>query len=779
MTQPRTARTAAWVVGPLVLACASEACAQEAAAAITQTADARTLDRITIIGNRPSTLPISIPTTTETISGEQIERSINATDAEDALKYFPSLLVRRRYIGDYDHAVLATRASGTGNSARSLVYADGMLLSNLLGNGASFTPRWGLVTPEEIERVDVLYGPFSAAYPGNSAGAIVDYLTQMPRQLEAHVKLQGFTQKFSLYQTDDRFSGYQGSASLGSREGALAWWVNVNRLDSDAQPITYATRLVSAGTLGTAGVPVSGAVEGLDPRNRPWLLLGTGTQTRTVQDHAKLKLAYDFSPSVRASYTLGLWSNAADREAGSFLRDGAGQAVYAGTVNIDGRSYALTPADFTPTRTRLDHYAHGLSIKSSTGGTWDWEAAASLYDYARDEVRSPTSALPAAATSGAGRIADQSGTGWNTLAVKGTWRPGGSSGAHVVEFGAQRDAFKLRSLVSNTADWLDGAAAGRFSSFTGDTTLTSLWAQETWRPSARWRSVLGLRAERWRAFNGSLGGTAVNADGSPAAAIALPSRAESHLSPKAAISFQPSDGLTLKASLGRAVRMPTVSELYQGSIVSDAIVNNDPNLKPEKSWTGELSAEMARGNDTLRATLFAERTRDALYSQTNVTVTPNITNIQNVDAIRTAGLELAWQAEQVWLRGLDLLGSITYADSKITQNDKFPASVDKRQPRVPVWRAHALASYTLSSAWSGSLGVRYSSRQYGQLDNSDPNGYAFTGFSSFVVADLRVQYRLNRQWSASAGIDNLTNKTYWAFHPYPQRTWHAELRWDL
>jgi iron complex outermembrane receptor protein len=41
------------------------------------------------------------------------------------------------------------------------VYADGILLSNLLGNGAFFTPRWALVTPEEIERVDVLYGPFS------------------------------------------------------------------------------------------------------------------------------------------------------------------------------------------------------------------------------------------------------------------------------------------------------------------------------------------------------------------------------------------------------------------------------------------------------------------------------------------------------------------------------------------------------------------------------------------------------------------------------------------
>ena len=37
----------------------------------------------------------------------------------------PSLLVRKRYIGDYNHAILSSRASGTGNSARSAVYADG------------------------------------------------------------------------------------------------------------------------------------------------------------------------------------------------------------------------------------------------------------------------------------------------------------------------------------------------------------------------------------------------------------------------------------------------------------------------------------------------------------------------------------------------------------------------------------------------------------------------------------------------------------------------------
>ena len=79
---------------------------------------------------QPTSLPSQIPTTTEGVTGQQVEQTVNATDSEDALKYFPSLLVRKRYVGDYNHAVLSSRASGTGNSARSAVYAYGILRSN-------------------------------------------------------------------------------------------------------------------------------------------------------------------------------------------------------------------------------------------------------------------------------------------------------------------------------------------------------------------------------------------------------------------------------------------------------------------------------------------------------------------------------------------------------------------------------------------------------------------------------------------------------------------------
>jgi iron complex outermembrane receptor protein len=768
--------------------------AQAQGAATGEAASSRSAGIVNVTASRLGSLPTQIPTTIEGISGAEIDAAINATDSADALKYFPSLLVRKRYIGDYDHAVLSTRASGTGNSARSLVYADGILLSNLLGNGASFTPRWGLVTPEEIERVDVLYGPFSAAYPGNSVGAVVDYVTRMPTRFEAHAKVAGFSQRYDVYRTDQRFGGGQATASLGSRVGDFAWWFNVSRQDSESHPLVYTTRTPSTAAPAAGAVAVTGAVAEKNRFNQDWLLIGTSSQARTVQDHAKLKLAWRLQPALRASYTLGFWDNTVERQPESFLEDAGGQRVdirpdnfptsVGGTraISIEGRGYTLSAADFGRTRERLQHVMHGLTLRQSTGGVFDWQLAASLYDYAKDEVRAwaPVAATATTAANPAGgRITDQAGTGWNTLAAKGTWRPsaeGAEAGRHVVEFGLQLDAHQLRNKVSTTSDWIAGApAAGNPASrFEGNTTLTSLWAQDAWAFAADWRAVLGLRLEQWQADRG------LTANG--AAAFVHPTRRESATSPKLAVGWQPRDDWSLKLSSGRAVRFPTVSELFQGGVNAStgALSNGDPNLKPEVSWTTELSSEWAwQQSATLRATLFHEGTRDALYSQTNTTVTPNVTNIQNVDRIRTQGFELAASGRDLGVRGLDLSGSVTFADSIITANSRFPASVGKWQPRVPRWRANAVATYRPTDTLSGTLGVRYGGQQFNSLDNSDPNGARYQGASKFLVADLRLRWQATRQWSAAVGIDNLTNELYWNFHPYPLRTFVAELKFDL
>jgi len=727
----------------------------------------QTLGVVTVVARRPSSLPTQIPTTIEGITGETVARSINATDSEDALKYFPSLNVRKRYTGDFDHAVLASRASGTQNSARSLVYADGILLSNLLGNGAAFTPRWGLVTPEEIERVDVLYGPFSAAYAGNSVGAVVDYVTRMPERLELRARMSSFAEDFHVYGTDRSYSGWQASTSYGDTHGRSSWWLNFNRLDSDGHPLAYATKLLSAGAPGAGGVPVTGAIAARNPRNQDWWLLGATNAIHTVQDHAKIKFAHDFSESLRLSYTLGAWRNDATRESTSWLRDASGAPVLSGAVNVNGRVYQVGTTDMAPAESALTHLMQGLSVRKSRLGAWDLALNASLYDYRRDETRSPLTAQPGALSGGAGRIVDASGTGWSVLGFRADWHP--DDDAHFVELGLQRDEYRLRTQVSATADWLRGNAGAPVSKFRGDTRLTSAFAQDSWRFAPDWSATLGTRVERWQAGDGAISDAAQT--------LSFPARSDTYISPKAALSFAAAPGVTVKASVGRAVRMPTVSELYQGSIILNEIVDNDPSLAPERSWTGEISGIFEFDHGNFRSTIFHEDTRDALYSQVNVLGGATVTTIQNVGHLKTRGLELAgnWRV----LETLEVTGSVTYTHSRIAENENFPASEGSWQPRVPAWRATALASFRPVEHLSCSLGARYSGRQFNQLDNSDPHGSAYTGTSRFLVADLRLRYELGTRWSAALGIDNVGNERYWAFHPYSRRVFNAEVTASL
>lgn len=749
----------------------------------------KTLGVVTVTGGQPTSLPTQIPATMEGVTREQIEQTINASDAEDALKYFPSLLVRKRYIGDYNHAILSSRASGTGNSARSAVYADGILLSNYLGNGVgglSFPPRWSMVTPEEIDRVDVMYGPFSAAYPGNSVGAVVVFTTRMPKQFEVHAKVGYTSQPFSLYNTDATYRSWQTSASVGNKSGDFAWLLGFSHTDSHGQPLTFATRLLSSAN-GSGGTPVTGAVLDANNTNSPWYVIGTGTEYRTQQDHFKARLAYDITPTLRANYVLGVWQNTSENDPVSYLRNAAGQSVYSGPINIDGQQFAaLTGADFPATREKLTHVMHGLTVKSHTQGVWDWEANASLYDYRRDDKRQNAAGntLPNALSGGAGTIADGSGTGWNNLALKGTWRPDGMQGEHIVDFGIQQDSYKLQYLTADVpGNWLEDGAGSLISGVVGKTRLRSAYAQDAWAFAPLWKTVLGLRAEQWRAYDGQ---TVFPPGVAPQPPYG--SRRERFLSPKAALSFQAASDLVLKASTGRAVRMPTVSELYGATSTTNSAFVNDPNLKPERSWTTELTAEKELGHGLLRLTAFTEDTHDAIYSQ--VTVEPaiagpnkNVTRVQNVGRIETKGLELAYTGSDVLAKGLDLNASLTYADSVIKENAGFVVTpgdtIGKRQPNIPKWRASALLSYRFDAQWTAAFGARYSGAQYRTLNNADVNGFTYMGVSRYFTTDLRVRFQINRQWSMAVGIDNLNNYQYWNFHPYPQRSYSAELKFDL
>ncbi len=233
--------------------------------------------------------------------------------------------------------------------------------------------------------------------------------------------------------------------------------------------------------------------------------------------------------------------------------------------------------------------------------------------------------------------------------------------------------------------------------------------------------------------------------------------------------------------------MPTVSELYGSTTTVTSVFINDPDLKPEKSWTGELSVEQAFGNAQLRVTGFYEVVRDSLFSDRRVFNNVPTNRVVNVGKIVTPGIELSLLGNNLFVEGLDVSGSVTWADSRIKENNGYVNAqgalsndtLDKHQPRVPEWRATALLNYRITAALNVAYGARYSGRQYSTLDNSDVNGFAYQGSSKYFTTDVRVRWRFLPRWMAALGVDNLNNYQYWNFHPYPQRSYTAELKWDF
>jgi iron complex outermembrane receptor protein len=735
-------------------------------------ADAVQLAPVVVTGTAGSSarspLDPNLPAATATVTADQ-SQYWNVVTPEDVLKYVPNMAVRKRFIGDVNSPI-AVRGTSNSQTARGLVYADGLLLSNFLGNTFTFAPRWSMVFADDIARTDVIYGPYSVLYPGNSIGATVAITTRMPEKFEADAHVQAFSQHFNLFGVNRSFNGTNSSATLGDKNGNLSWLIGVDHLENTGQPLQFATLAASATPAKATDRPVTGAVFYNDQNNNRTAVLGVTSEgiERTFQDQFKLKLAYDFTPTLQAGFTLGYWHQKYNSDTQSFLRDAAGNPFYSGLVNIGGYEYNVPAATFVPSQGASENFLYGLSLKTRNASGWNAEAIASYFDITQSIARTANSGVPG---NGAGTIAFGDGTGWKTLDLRTTWTPATSTAglsAHWLSFGYHYDNYFLDNETYNTSAWRDGGGTTFANAFGGRTETQAVYAQDAWRFLPRWKFTYGARYENWNAYDGTraVGATSLN----------YAEVSQSHWSPKASLSFDATQDLLLRASIGRAYRFPTVGELFQGQITGLSIVNNNPNLKPEDDLSKELTAEWQHGNGVYRFTLFQDDVKNTLFSQTNTTVIPNITNFQNIDKVRSRGIETSYEGQDVLIRGLDLTAGLAYTQSKIIANSGNPASVGKYFYRIPLWRANVAATWRATSQSAVTVAARYSGREYNTLTNTDTNPNTYGGTSTYAVVDAKFTFRPTKRTELGIGVDNLFDHRYYVFHPYAGRTVYVEGR---
>ena len=701
----------------------------------------------------------AMPQTRESIDEKKINSSINIVDTEDAAKYMPSLFVRKRNYGD-TQPVLATRTWGVNSSARTLVYADDILLTALISNNnTTGAPRWGLVSPEEIKGVDFLYGPFSAAYPGNSIGGVMLITTRMPEKTEITLGQTNAFQNFNYYATQDTFSTSNTAGTIGSKVGAFSFFIAANREESFSQPLGFVTNPTQVN--GT-----SGSIWALNKSGVQADVVGASGLLHTTMSNYKVKWALDLNDWLTFSHTIGYWENIAYSTVQSYLRAPNGTPTFGAVSGFASGNYNLGE----------QHLANAVSLKSDTKGTWDFELVGTYYTYLNSLQRGPSGVGPGLNFTTAGTITRLDGTNWWTADAKGNFRPQGIEGPHQVSFGVHGDQYTLSNPTYNASNWLTASdnGTGTLSSFgAGKTQTWGVWMQDKWAFTPGWSATLGGRLETWNAFGGYnvLGNTSV----------AYPALQSTNFSPKASVDWAINSTWSTRFNFGQANRYPTVSELYQ--LVTTGLTNSIPNpyLLPENALSFEWTIERQDRNSRARLTLFEEDTSNALIQQTSP-LNGILTNTwQNVGLIRNRGVELAGELKDVAFKGFDLAGSVTYVDSKIISNPGFQSSFGSYSqgmwaPYVPQWRGTLTATYRPDDKWSLFAGARWQGWMYSTLDNSDYIHGVYGSFDPFFVIDLKARVQFTDNAALEFGIDNVNDYKYFLFHPFPNRTFVASLK---
>lgn len=733
------------------------------------------LQPVLIVGIR-SVLDPNLPSSTASITAESLRRQ-NVYNPEDAAALLPSTTIRKRYLGDRN-ANVGGRSHGVLQPGRGLVYLDGYLISNFLGRFDA--PRWNMVNVEAIERVDALYGPFSALYPGNSIGTTLVLTERKPRGFEASAGLRLAHQSFGEYRTEEGLMASQVSARLASRADSGLWWsLALQHQDSEGHPMGHANavRGLTRGSFVKPGTQtwVSGIAYDLDPQSRERAVFGATGIDHTVQDTLNLRAGMALGRTQELEGRVSLWRGDSDVRAQTSLRDVDGNAVWSGPVRDERHAFDLPAASFAPSTRREVHHQLGLTWKTTHARGWNASVVATRYVIDDDANRQTSQPQPQAELGGAGTVTRRDGTGWTTFEVQGAYRPSPDDfggGRHALTVGAHRNEYVLDNQVRDAADWRhdEGGLDQRYS---GRTRISAVYAQDAWRIAENWRLTTGVRHERFETWGG-----AQFFAGPPLLQTDYPARRLTATSPKLSLSWAASDLLLLKASAGRGVRFPNVDELYNGTKTGTSITTSDPNLRPERSEALELGAEFAWGRHNLRASLFRDDVADTIVRQTDSTVLPSVTRVNNIDRVLTNGLELAWELRDLGWRGLDLTGNATFADARIKANAANPATVDKRWLRIPRQRYVVQAAWRGHEGWLASAAWRFAGRQFNTDTNVDDHPDTYGGVSRLNQIDLKLVRRLAGGWEWSVGVDNLLDDRAWQAHTLPQRVVHMALRWE-
>ena len=707
-----------------------------------------TLGEVVVTATRTSASLSAAPAAVTVVNARNIETK-NASRLGDVLDQVPSLYLRGGALGQSQGTIGTSGMSLRGiDQTRTLILLDGQPIQDA-GSGKV---NWRVPLIEDVARIEVVPGAFSALYGSNAIGGVVNIITKQPDKREFTAKIKkswsdASGEDASLYFRDRMDNGLGIVAGLGYQS-------------RDSYINDFVVRSPVAGALGTA---VTGAQPTTTAAGIPAYIVGDKGAAPWRQINATTKISYDLSGVGK------LFGGIAYSETdlgytmfNTYLRNATtGAPVSAGTLAINGRRVTLSESNFvnnSPLYESTARYFAGFEGAVGNGYLLKIDLAQIERQYRFVNANT-------ASTWGAGTGTQTNAPNSGTDGTAQLSFPVGDR--HFIVSGISLHNEKVDGTTYTLSNWRDPATrTGIADGYSGDSTTASLFAQDEISVVDKLKVYIGGRFDNWQTKGNYYKNTA------PASAVTYASRSASSFNSKLSAVYQAAAPVTLRASFGQSFRAPTNNDLYSYANIFGITSIGDPDLKPERGNTWEIGGEW-RVSDKFKAnaTYYQTILKD-LITNFRLSNVPIVSKRINAGKAKIDGIELA--AEAGLTNWLTLNASYAYIGSEMLENSVDPLSVGKRLIDSPKNIVH-MGVTAQQGPWTGILNASYSSKVFSTAQNTDTAEGVPGSYDAHTMVNAKVGYAFSRMVKGSVAINNLLDKKAYSFFLLPGRNVTAEM----
>ena len=497
------------------------------------------------------------PASVSVVTKKDIEKR-NITSVDEALNTTAGV-ANQRVKGILDSAPRVT-VGGIPGYQRTLVLLDGITLNNAYTGNV----LWNMIFPDDVERIEVVKGPFSSLYGGYAMGGVVNIMTRMPEKREFTFR-EGYGSAWNRGTApNDLLTSY---VSYGDKiENKLRLFVSLFNNSTNG----YFGNFNAQSSQPTAGI--TGWSATTDTKGTPRYIIGNQGQNTMWSDGVTAKVGYDFSDTSRLqfSYMRSLYSYGYDTPQ-TYLRNAAGNPVWSyGSV----KEASFVSSGGGSTTQNLYNVQYDLAVSSAK-----IKVNLGAMDTPKDYYVTPDSST-ATVAGGPGVLSTTESGAYNadmqiTLPV---------FERHLLTFGGSFRHGWSNSTDLNLSLWRDTGSSGAVvNQAQGKDRNYAMFVQDEITVLNNLTAYIGGRGDWWETYDGFVS--------QPSAGLnrAYDNRSASSFSPKAALVYKPFSKTALRTSVGTAFRPPTVYDLYRTTVSSGITYAGNPDLKPETttSWDAE------------------------------------------------------------------------------------------------------------------------------------------------------------------------------------------------